>query len=136
MQMLDINQILDNESYNEGQIRLYKVDNYWFAFERSAFHLFSANCVDLVFKMTKDDERREDMLVAILSNEEKIRKCMYSVNLKSEKEIVVECRTVFKGFQFWRDNFISLGYKVYNYKFKNRKEDLCLSLKRLLNNSI
>jgi hypothetical protein len=104
---------------------------YWFAFERSAFHLFSINCVDAIFKIGEMLERDDEMLVAILGSDQKVRKFRYDIRLESEQEIVMECRTVFKGFQFWKDSIVPLGCKG-NPKFEGDSQMQQHSLKILL----
>lgn len=130
--MVDIAHILDKEANNDRVIRLYKFDVYWFAFERSAFHLFSINCVDAIFKIDQILERDGEMLVAILGNEQEVRKFRYNIRLESEQELVMECRSVFKGFQYWRDSIVSLGWKG-NPRFAGNSQMQQRSLKVLLN---
>lgn len=106
--MSDIRQILEMERYNDGQIRLYRIDRYWLAFERSAFNLFSVCNVDTVVKV-RDKEERNSMLIAIVKNGTPVLyNPQFTILEKSEDEILIGCRTTCRGFQHWKDSLISL----------------------------
>ena len=67
--MGDIRQILEMEKENNRQIRLYRIDMYWLAFERSAFNLFSVCNVDNIVKIKDMKEERNRFWLSSLSTE-------------------------------------------------------------------
>lgn len=108
-----IEQILELEKLNNKQIRLYKKDKYWLAFERSAFNLFSVQCVETIFKIEKTGETGDNgsMLVALVKNREYdhlLANPQFSVLRRSENEILLDCRFTCGGFQHWKDSLIPL----------------------------
>ncbi|MDR2955392.1 MAG: hypothetical protein LBV43_09950 [Prevotella sp.] len=106
--MSDIQQILIKENSNESHIHLYKVDKYWCAFERSAFHLFSIYNVDAVFKV-EDTEQDNTMLVAIVKTEIcNIENSQITIIKESDNEIVIGFRANLYGFKYWKESFTSL----------------------------
>jgi len=97
------------ERSNDKYIHLYKIDRYWFAFERSAFHLFSICYVDAVFKVRDLKEEDDAMLIAVLKNGlQEINHPQYTIIERSDNEMIIGCRTTFKGFQYWKDSLVSL----------------------------
>lgn len=107
--MNDIRQILEMERHNDGQIRLYRIDRYWLAFERSAFNLFSVCNVDTVVKIRDMKEERDSMLIAIVKNGiATLYNPQFTILEKSEDEILIGCRSTCRGFQHWKDSLIPL----------------------------
>lgn len=107
--MSDIRQILEMERENNKQIRLYRIDMYWLAFERSAFNLFSVCNVDNIVKIKDMKEERDSMLIAIVKNGAPILyNPQFTILEKSENEILIGCRTTCRGFQHWKDSLVSL----------------------------
>ena len=105
--MGDIRQILEMERLNSGQIRLYKFDKYWLAFERSAFNLFSVYNVDTIIKI-KDKEEPDSMLIAIVKNGVSgLYDSQFTILERSENEMLLDCRTNCRGFLYWKENLIS-----------------------------
>ena len=92
--MGDIRQILEMEKENNRQIRLYRIDMYWLAFERSAFNLFSVCNVDNIVKIKDMKEERNSMLIAIVKNGTPILyNPQFTILEKTEDEILLSCRT-------------------------------------------
>lgn len=129
--MENIQQILKKERNNENQIYLYKVDDYWFAYERSAFYMFSICCVDAIFKV-RDPKEENAMLIAVLKKGmDGIDNPHFSVFEKSDSSLIINCSTTCKGFQHWKDRFIPLVndmdyvnlineyYQYANYSYQN-----------------
>ncbi|MFV0537047.1 MAG: hypothetical protein ACK5M3_06685 [Dysgonomonas sp.] len=107
--MGDIRQILEMERENNRQIRLYRIDMYWIAFERSAFNLFSVCNVDNIVKIKDMKEEKNSMLIAIVKNGTPILyNPQFTILEKSENEILLGCRTTCRGFQHWKDSLVSL----------------------------
>lgn len=107
--MSDIRQILEMERENNRQIRLYRIDMYWLAFERSAFNLFSVCNVDNIVKIKDMKEEKNSMLIAIVKNGAPILyNPQFTILEKSENEILLGCRTTCRGFQHWKDSLVSL----------------------------
>lgn len=105
----DIRQILEMERHNERHIRLYRIDRYWLAFERSAFNLFSVCNVDNVVKIKDVKEEGHCMLIAIVKYEiPGLYNPQLTIIESSESEMLIGCRTVCRGFQHWKDSLISL----------------------------
>ncbi len=107
--MGDIRQILEMEKENNRQIRLYRINMYWLAFERSAFNLFSVCNVDNIIKIKDMKEERNSMLIAIVKNGAPILyNPQFTILEKSDNEILLGCRTTCRGFQHWKDSLVSL----------------------------
>lgn len=107
--MSNIRQILEMEKYNDGQIRLYKIDRYWLAFERSAFNLFSVCNVDNIVKVRDLTEERDSMLIAIVKNGSPVLyNPQFTILEKTEDEMLMRCRVTCRGFQYWKSSFVSL----------------------------
>lgn len=107
--MNQITQILELERNNDRQIHLYKTDQYWLAFERSAFNLFSVYYVDSILKI-KDSDEDGSFLVAIIKRGMHGLLCNphFSVLEHSDKEILIDCRVTCGGFLHWKDSLVSL----------------------------
>lgn len=107
--MGDIYQILRKERNEEEQIiYLYKMDDYWCAYERSAFYLSSICRVDNVFK-TENSLKETIILTTILKNRMNDMKNPHLTILEqSDSSMVIRCRITCKGFLFWKESFISL----------------------------
>lgn len=107
--MGDLQDILRQEKNNDRLIHLYKVGRYWFAFERSAFRLFSVFCADAIFKI-KDMKKKEDsMLIAVLKDGVHHRwSPQFTVLERTENEMLIDCRTTCGGFLYWKDSLIPL----------------------------
>ncbi|MBB4035320.1 hypothetical protein GGR21_001209 [Dysgonomonas hofstadii] len=102
-------QILEKEKHNDGHIRLYRVNRYWVAFERSAFNLFSVCNVDNIVKVKDVKEERESMMIAIVKCEIlKLYNPQLTVLESSENEMLIGCRTTCRGFQHWKESVISM----------------------------
>lgn len=107
--MSNIRQIMEMERHNDGHIRLYRIDRYWLAFERSAFNLFSVCNVDTVIKIRDMQEEHSSMLIAIVKNGTHVLyNPQFTILERSEDEILIGCRTTCRGFQHWKDSLISL----------------------------
>lgn len=107
--MGDIRQILEMEKENNRQIRLYRINMYWLAFERSAFNLFSVCNVDNIIKIKDMKEEKNSMLIAIVKNGTPILyNPQFTILEKSDNEILLGCRTTCRGFQHWKDSLVSL----------------------------
>jgi hypothetical protein len=133
--MGDIRQILEMERENNKQIRLYRIDMYWLAFERSAFNLFSVCNVDNIVKIKDMKEERDSMLIAIVKYGAPILyNPQFTILEKSENEILIGCRTTCRGFQHWKDSLVSLFtenlYPAHDEKSHNISH---LNLEALLN---
>lgn len=109
MVMGDIKQIWQREQDNNNFIHLYKIDNYWFAFERSAFYLFSTSSVDTVLKVQylKGDSA---ILFAALKdvNRMKSNNPYLDIIQESESEIIVGCAVRCKGFSLWKNSLTTI----------------------------
>lgn len=106
--MENIQQILKNEKYNDNQIYLYKEDEYWYAYERSAFYMFSICCVDGLFKV-KDSRIENVMLIAVLLKRiHSMANPHLTILEESENRMVIKCSTTCKGFLHWKDRFLPL----------------------------
>ena len=107
--MSNIQQILEKEKSNDKHIRLYRIDGYWLAFERSAFNLFSVCNVDNIVKIKDMKEERNSMLIAIVKNGTPILyNPQFTILERSDNEILLGCRTTCRGFQHWKDSLVSL----------------------------
>ena len=133
--MGDIRQILEMEKENNRQIRLYRIDMYWHAFERSAFNLFSVCNVDNIVKIKDMKEERNSMLIAIVKNGTPILyNPQFTILEKTEDEILLSCRTTCWGFQHWTDSLISLfTEKLYSTQVEKSQSIHHLNLEVLLN---
>lgn len=129
--MENMQQILKKEKDNYNHIYLYKVDEYWFAYERSAFYMFSTCCVDAIFKV-RDPKEENAMLIAVLEKGIKgIENPHFSIFEESESSVTINCSTTCKGFLHWKDRFLPLVkyldyvrvinefYKHANYCYEN-----------------
>ncbi len=105
--MSNIQQILEKEKSNDKHIRLYRIDGYWLAFERSAFNLFSVCNVDAIFKIKDVREEGNSILIVIVKDGEP---CLFNPHFtvldSSENEVLIVSRTICKGFAFWKDSLI------------------------------
>ncbi|MDR1707585.1 hypothetical protein [Dysgonomonas sp.] len=133
--MSDIWQILEMERDNNRQIRLYRIDMYWIAFERSAFNLFSVCNVDNIVKIKDMKEEKNSMLIAIVKNGTPILyNPQFTILEKSENEILLGCRTTCRGFQHWKDSLISLFTEnLYPTQDEKSRNIYHLNLEVLLN---
>lgn len=110
--MSDIRQILELERHNDKHIRLYRIDRYWLAFERSAFNLFSACHVDTIVKVKDMREERNSTLIAVVKNGMSgLYNPQFTVLETSDNEVLIRCRTTCRGFQYWKDSLIPLSTK-------------------------
>lgn len=106
--MESIQQILRNEKYNENQIYLYKADGCWYAYERSAFYIFSICSVDNIFKV-KDSRIGNMMFIAVLlKGINRMKNPHLTILEESENRMVIKCSTICKGFLHWKDRFLPL----------------------------
>ncbi|HMM01835.1 MAG: hypothetical protein ACK5KN_11870 [Dysgonomonas sp.] len=93
---------------DNNQIYLYKIDDYWFAYEYSAFYLYSICCVDAVFKYV-EPENKKVILISVLKNGyEKAGNPQLRVVERTEHQMVLNCGIKCKGFQQWKDGWITL----------------------------
>lgn len=107
--MSDILQILELEKCNDKQIRLYRIDRYWIAFERSAFNLFSVCCVDTIVKIKDMKEEKNSMLIAVMKNGTSgLYNPQFTILEMTDNEMLIECRTTCRGFQYWKNSLVSL----------------------------
>lgn len=108
--MSHIEQILELERDNDRQIRLYRMDNRWFAFERSAFNLFSVYYVDSILKI-KDMEEKGGLLIAIVKDGVHGLLCnpQFSVLKSSDNEVLIDCRVTCGGFLHWKDSLVPVS---------------------------
>jgi len=107
--MNDIRQILEMEKHNDKHIRLYRIDRYWVAFERSAFNLFSVCHVDTIVKVKDMREEKNSMLIAIVKNgTHGLYNPQFTILEKTENEMLINCRTTCRGFLHWKDSLVSL----------------------------
>ncbi len=110
--MSDIRQILELERHNDQHIRLYRIDRYWLAFERSVFNLFSACHVDTIVKVKDVKEEKNSMLIAVVKNGMSgVYNPQFTILEMSDSEVLISCRTTCRGFQYWKDSLISLSTK-------------------------
>lgn len=110
--MSDIRQILELEKHNDKHIRLYRIDRYWLAFERSAFNLFSACCVDTILKVKDIKEERNSTLIAVIKNGMSgLSNPQFIIEETSDNEVIISCRTTCRGFQYWKDSLLPLPKK-------------------------
>ncbi len=113
--MESIQQILTKENRNcngNNHIYLYKIENYWFAYERSAFYLFSICCVDAVFKYSYPGENA--VLISVLkSGYEKAGNPQLKVVERTENQMVLNCGIVCKGFEQWKEGLIPMFKDLY-----------------------
>lgn len=106
--MGDIQDILRREKNNDRMIHLYKVGRYWFAFERSAFRLFSVYRADAIIKV-RDIKKEDSMLIAILKEGVHHRRIpQFTMLERTESKILIDCRTTCGGFLYWKDSLIPL----------------------------
>lgn len=106
--MENIQQILKYEKYNNNRIYLYKIGECWYAYERSAFYMFSICCVDSVFKI-KDSDIGDKMFIAVFMKEiKKMKNPHLTILEKSEDRMIIKSRTTCKGFLHWKDRFLPL----------------------------
>jgi len=127
--MNDIRQILEMERLNNKQIRLYKLDRYWLAFERSAFNLFSVYKVDTIVKI-RDKEEQESMLIAIVKNDiSEFYDPQFTVVQMLDDQMIIDCRSTCRGFLHWKESLISL-FDENLYTFQNIYH---LNMRMLLN---
>ncbi len=105
----DIEKIVQKEQDNYNFIHLYKIDNCWCAFERSAFYLFSTSSVDIILKV---EHLQEDcpLLFAVVNSLNEVRR-QYNFHIdvveESDEEIIVSCNVRCKGFFLWRNNMVA-----------------------------
>lgn len=109
MAMGDIKQILQREQDNNSFIHLYKIDNCWFAFERSAFYLFSTSSVDTILKV-QYLKGENTILFAALRDVNRMKSYNPHLDIiqESESEIVVGCSVRCKGFSLWKNSLTSI----------------------------
>lgn len=106
--MENMQQILSNERYNDNQIYLYKVNECWYAYERSAFYMFSICWVDAIFKV-KDSRMGNAMLIAVLMKGiDRLVNPHFKILEKSDNRMIIKCTTTCKGFLHWKDRFLPL----------------------------
>lgn len=106
--MSNIRQILEMERHNDGHIRLYRIDRYWLAFERSAFNLFSVCNVENVVKIRDTEEERNSMLIAVVEyGTHAIYNPQFTILEMSEDEALISCRAICRGFEHWKESLIS-----------------------------
>ncbi|WP_165043591.1 hypothetical protein [Dysgonomonas sp. ZJ709] len=104
--MEDIYQILRKERNEESNIYLYKMDDYWCAYERSAFYMSSICKVDTIFK-TVNAMKESVMLITILKKRINDMKNPHLTILEqSDTNMVIKCHITCKGFLFWKESFI------------------------------
>lgn len=104
-----IKQILQKEKDNYDFIHLYKIDNCWFAFERSAFYLFSTSSVDIIMKVEYLPDDCPLLFVVFKSLSEIRMQNNFHIDVveRSEEEIIVSCNVRCKGFFLWRNNMVT-----------------------------
>lgn len=109
--MNDMQQILITEignSSDKNHIYLYKINNYWFAYEYSAFYLYSLCCVDAVFKYTDPEDEKPILISVLKDGYEKAGNPQLKIVERSETRMVLDCGIKCKGFQQWKDGWITL----------------------------
>lgn len=111
-----LEQILDKEKYdsNSNYIYLYKMNGNWFAYERSAFYLFSIHRSDAIFKIT-NPKGKNVILVAVLKQQIKeARHSHIKVIERTENNMVLDCRITCKGFLHWKEGLLPLCDDFYS----------------------
>lgn len=109
--MDNMQQILITETKNSSDnshIYLYKINNYWFAYEYSAFYLYSLCCVDAVFKYTDPEDEKPILISVLKDGYEKAGNPQLKIVERSENRMVLDCSIKCKGFQQWKDGWITL----------------------------
>ena len=113
--MENIQQILTKEIKNSdsNHIFLYKIDNYWFAYERSAFYLFSICNVDAIFKLP-DPASENVILISVLKDEIEAENPNLKVLERSDSKMILDCRITCKGFLQWKEGLLP-SFKEFNF---------------------
>lgn len=106
--MDNMQQILNREKGNGNHIFLYKIDNYWFAYEHSAFYLYSICCVDAVFKYTNPVDKSVILISVLKNGYDKTRNPQLKVIERSQDQMTLDCGITCKGFQQWKDGLTTL----------------------------
>jgi len=115
--MKNMQQILKSEKYNDDQIFLYKMDECWYAYERSAFYIFSICSVDNIFKV----KNVNDMFIAVSLKgiNIRIKNPHFTILEESDNQIILRCSTTCKGFLYWRDRFLPFYKSIEKNEYTN-----------------
>lgn len=107
--MKNIQQILISEKFNDDQIYLYKMDDCWYAYERSAFYIFSTCSVDGIFKVK--DANVIFITVSLNGINVRIKNPHFTLLEESDNLIILKSSTIYKGFLYWKDRFLPVHNK-------------------------
>lgn len=95
-------QILIRESIAKNYIYMYKVDDYWFAYERSAFYLYSICSVDHIFQYF-DARHSITIAIAVLKNNKKNLNPQFEIVEDTADQLILSCGIICKGFSHWKN---------------------------------
>lgn len=110
--MDNLQYILSKEETISNQIYLYKIDDFWVAFERSAFYLFSLCKVDYMFQHTYG---KETYLFVVIKDCYSINNPQLKQQSLSEGKIIFQSSIICKGFEAWKHSLLPLLTKSMNY---------------------
>lgn len=107
--MYSIRQILLKEKANcrhNNRIYLYRIENYWFACEYSAFYLYSIDYADITFKYIHPIDKTT-ILVSVLKNGcENLDNPQLKIVEKTDARMILDCGITCRGFQQWKDGLM------------------------------
>ncbi|MDU1891374.1 MAG: hypothetical protein E6767_11865 [Dysgonomonas sp.] len=102
-------QILDREKGNNNHIYLYKIDDYWFAYEQSAFYLYSICCVDAVFKYIDPDNKSVVLISVLKDGYNTTKNPQLKVVERQQNKMTLDCSIICKGFTQWKAGVSTSG---------------------------
>lgn len=113
--MEKLKQILDKEmcDKDDNRIYLYKMNDNWFAYERSAFYLFSINQSDAIFKIENPEEKNVILVTMLKSQVNEQKQSHLKILERSEDKMVLDCRVTCKGFLHWKEALMPSLKDVY-----------------------
>lgn len=98
-------QILLKEQVVDNQIYMYKIDDFWVAYERSAFYLYSLCNIDYMFQYAFEEET---LLIAVIKDGKTINHPKLSKQVNSREQMTFDCDINCKGFEVWKYSILPL----------------------------
>lgn len=103
--MNDMQQILSKEQIVDNHIYMYKVDDFWVAYERSAFYLYSLCTIDYMYQYSLANE---SLLIAVIKDSRSVCHPKLDKMETSKEQMTFQCNIICKGFEVWKYSILPL----------------------------
>lgn len=105
MNMNDMQRILSKEQEAGNHIYMYKVDDFWVAYERSAFYLYSLCSIDYMYQYSLAEE---SLLIAVIKDSQSVIHPKLDRLFNSREQMTFQCTINCKGFEVWKYSVLPL----------------------------